>query len=57
MDEQTAAKWRTCLFKQRYQELEPMEKTLLADRCQFRAHEVTRELPIYELVISKAASR
>ena len=53
MDEQTAAKWRTLPFKQRYQELEPMEKTLLADRCQFRAHEVTRELPIYELVISK----
>jgi len=53
MNEETAAKWRTLPVKERYAELEPMERTVLADRCQFRAHEETKELPIYELVIAK----
>jgi bla regulator protein blaR1 len=53
MNEQTAAKWRTLPTKQRYTELEPMEKAILADRCQFKAHYENKEQPIYELVIAK----
>jgi uncharacterized protein (TIGR03435 family) len=53
MNEQTAANWRTLPTKQRFAELEPMEKAILADRCQFKAHYENKEQPIYELVIAK----
>jgi uncharacterized protein (TIGR03435 family) len=53
MDEQIAVKWRTLPYKEQFRQLEPMEKSMLADRCKFKAHYEMKEQPIYELVIAK----
>jgi uncharacterized protein (TIGR03435 family) len=39
--------------KERASEEEPMMQSILADRCQFKAHGETKEPPVYDLVIAK----
>jgi uncharacterized protein (TIGR03435 family) len=53
VDAETAEKWKKLSRKERREEEQPMKQSILADRCQFRAHEETRELPVYDLVIAK----
>jgi uncharacterized protein (TIGR03435 family) len=52
-DEKTAESWKNISNKERYKQQEPMFQALLADRCHFQGHLVTRELPVYDLVIAK----
>jgi uncharacterized protein (TIGR03435 family) len=53
MSEEAASKWRALPEKQQWKVLARMERGILADRCQFRAHYENTEQPIYELVIAK----
>jgi uncharacterized protein (TIGR03435 family) len=53
VDAQTAVAWKGLPFKERQKHERLMLRALLADRCQFKAHEQTKELPIYDLVIAK----
>jgi uncharacterized protein (TIGR03435 family) len=53
VDSDTAARWKSLPFKERRKLEQPMLQSILADRCQFRAHQETRELPAYDLVIAK----
>ena len=56
-DEKTAESWKGLSYKERSKKEEPMFQALLADRCQFKAHLVTREMPVYDLVIAKGGLR
>jgi len=53
VDADTAEKWKKLSRKERRDEEQPMKQSILADRCQFKAHEEMRELPVYDLVIAK----
>jgi uncharacterized protein (TIGR03435 family) len=53
VDTQTAEAWKNLSDKEREKQEQSMLRALLADRCQFRGHEVTRELPVYDVVIAK----
>jgi uncharacterized protein (TIGR03435 family) len=52
-DQDTAERLNNLPPKERRKEEQRMEQSILADRCQFKAHEETKELPVYELVIAK----
>lgn len=52
-DAQTVERWKHLSEKQQWAEEEPMIRSILEERCQFKAHEETRELPVYDLVIAK----
>jgi len=52
-DAATIDRWKKLTIEQRAAEEEPMMRAILANRCQFRAHQVTKELPVYDLVIAK----
>ena len=52
-DAETAERWKTLPRKERGAEEQRMERALLADRCNLKAHQETRDLPVYELVIAK----
>ena len=53
-DQDTAESLNNLPRKERRKEEQRMEQSILADRCQFKAHEETKELPVYELVIAKS---
>ena len=53
VDENTAEKWKKLTFKERWAQEQPLRRSLLADRCAFKAHEEMKELPVFELVIAK----
>lgn len=53
LDAETAEAWKKLPFDERQKQERPMLQALLADRCQFKAHSVTKELPVYDLVIAK----
>jgi uncharacterized protein (TIGR03435 family) len=53
VDMDTAERWKKLSRKERMKEEQPMKQSILADRCQFKGHEETRELPVYDLVIAK----
>jgi len=45
--------WKNLSYKERWKLEAPMMQSLLADRCQLKVHLVTREMPVYDLVIAK----
>jgi uncharacterized protein (TIGR03435 family) len=57
VDANTAEAWKKLTWKERSKQEQPMLRLLLADRCHFRAHEETGELPVYDLVIAKSGLR
>jgi uncharacterized protein (TIGR03435 family) len=52
-DPETAERLKNLPPKEQDKEEGRMEQSILADRCQFKAHEETRVLPVFELVIVK----
>jgi len=54
VDAETAESWKNLPYEERDKLEQPMLRALLADRCQFKAHEVTKEEPVYDLVIAKS---
>ena len=52
VDADTAERWKKLSAKERGEEELPMMRSILADRCQFKAHQETKELPVYDLVIA-----
>lgn len=52
-DADTAERWKTLPRGERSQEERLMMQSILAERCQLKAHEETKELPIYEMVVAK----
>jgi uncharacterized protein (TIGR03435 family) len=52
-DEKTAEYLKTLSRKERGQKEQELLQSLLADRCQLKAHLVIREMPLYDLVIAK----
>jgi len=52
VDADTAERWKKLSRKERGQEEQQMMKSILADRCQLKAHQETKELPVYDLVIA-----
>lgn len=53
VDAPTAERWKHLKGKERWAEEQLMMRSILEERCQFKAHQETKELPIYELVIAK----
>jgi uncharacterized protein (TIGR03435 family) len=53
VDTETVEAWKKLTYKERAKQEEPMLQSLLADRCQMKAHREMRELPVYDLVIAK----
>ena len=53
-DQDTAERLNNLPRKERRKEEQRMEQSILAGRCRFKAHEETKELPVYELVIAKS---
>lgn len=53
VDADTAEAWKKLTYKERWKQEQPMMQSLLADRCQLKAHRETRNLPVYDLVIAK----
>lgn len=53
VDAETAERWKHLSWKERWAEEQAMARSMLEERCQFKAHEETKELPVYELVIAK----
>jgi uncharacterized protein (TIGR03435 family) len=53
VDMDTAERWKKLSRKERLKEEQPMKQSILADRCHFKGHEETRELPVYDLVIAR----
>jgi len=53
VDADTAEAWKKLSVEERRKQEQPMMQALLADRCRFKAHLETRELPVYDLVIAK----
>jgi uncharacterized protein (TIGR03435 family) len=56
-DATTTDRWKKISPKQREAEEQPMMRSILATRCQFKAHQVTKVLPVYDLVIAKGGLR
>lgn len=54
VDADTAEAWKQLAWKERYKRQLPMMQAILADRCRFKAHWETRQLPVYNLVIAKS---
>jgi bla regulator protein BlaR1 len=52
-DADTAERWEKLSGKERWGEEQPMMRLILADRCRFKAHQETKELPVCDLVIAK----
>jgi uncharacterized protein (TIGR03435 family) len=53
VDADTAAAWKKLSPQEVSAQQEMMMRSLLANRCQFKAHFETKELPAYDLVIAK----
>jgi bla regulator protein blaR1 len=53
VDAGTAEVWKKLSYKERRKQEQPMMQSLLADRCQLKVHRLTREMPVYDLVIAK----
>lgn len=53
VDADTAEAWKKLTWKERSKQEQPMLQSLLADRFQFKAHEETKQLPVYDFVIAK----
>lgn len=53
VDAATAERWKTAKPGERSVEEEQMMRSILADRCKFKAHQELRELSVYDLVIAK----
>ena len=53
-DPETTERIKNLPPKEQWKEEGRMQQSILADRCQFKAHEETRVLPVYELVIAKS---
>ena len=53
LDADTVAAWKDLSYKERWKRVRPMEQALLADRCKLKGHLMTREMPVYDLVIAK----
>ena len=53
VDSETAERWKKLTPKERTAEEQPMMRSILADRCEFKAHQETKELPVYNLVIAQ----
>jgi uncharacterized protein (TIGR03435 family) len=53
VDADTAERWKKLSREERRGEEQPMMQSILADRCQFKAHQETKELPVYDLVIAR----
>jgi uncharacterized protein (TIGR03435 family) len=53
VDAQTAQSWKTLSPRERLQQEQPMLQSILAEKCQFKAHQETKEMPVYDLVIAK----
>jgi bla regulator protein BlaR1 len=57
VSEDTAEAWKNLPYTKRRELEQPMLRNLLASCCQFKAHEVTEERPIYELVIASDGAK
>lgn len=53
VDAATAERWKSIRPEERAAEEQQMMRSILADRCRFKAHQETKELPVYDLVIAK----
>jgi uncharacterized protein (TIGR03435 family) len=53
VDANTAEAWKNLSIGEIAARQEPMLQSLLADRCQLKAHLEAKELPVYDLVIAK----
>ncbi len=53
VDADTAERWKKLSDKERLKQERPMMQSLLVDRCKLKAHQETKELPVYNLVIAK----
>lgn len=53
VDARTAEAWKKLSTKQIAAQQQPMLQSLLAVRCQLKAHLETRETPVYDLVIAR----
>jgi len=53
VDADTAERWKKLSSKERLKEERSIMQSILADRCQFKAHQETKELPVYDLVIAR----
>jgi uncharacterized protein (TIGR03435 family) len=53
VDADTAERWKKLTRKERLEEEQPMMRSILSSRCQFKAHQETKELPVYDLVIAR----
>ena len=51
-DPATVERWKKLTPEERWAEEQPMMRAILTDRCQFKAHLETKELPVYDLVIA-----
>ena len=49
----TAESWKKLSLNELWVAEKPMMRSILADRCQLKAHQETKELPVYDLVIAK----
>lgn len=57
VDAETAEAWKKLPRKEQGAQEQLMMQSLLAERCQLRAHRETKELPVYDLVIAKGGLR
>ena len=57
VDPDTANRWQRLTSTERRKEERPMMQALLVDRCKLKFHFVTRELPVYDLVIANSGSK
>lgn len=57
IDANTANEWKNLSDKERFEQEQAMLQSMLADRCQLKAHLETKELPVYELVVAKGGLR
>jgi uncharacterized protein (TIGR03435 family) len=53
VDAETAEAWKKLNYKERWKQEQPMVRAMLADRCELKIHRVTKELPVYDLMIAK----
>jgi len=57
VDAATADSWKSLSSKERWKQEQPMLQAMLAERCKLKVHLETKELPAYDLVVTKGGLR
>ncbi|MBS1802735.1 MAG: TIGR03435 family protein [Acidobacteria bacterium] len=57
VDAATADSWKSLARTERWKQEQPMLQAMLADRCKLKVHLETKELPAYDLVVTKGGLR